>query len=89
MNVQSPYSNVNVPAFCGAGAVSVNVLDQALTSPTSARSVPKAVMRVLPAAVVTVPVPWAPPLWTKVPVPEPFTQKIPVKFPVCEAADRK
>src|SRR5580658_586022 len=33
-------ANVNVPAFIGAGAVSVNVLDVAVFSPSRARFVP-------------------------------------------------
>ena len=58
-----PYNSVKVPAFMGAGAVSVNVLDVVVFCPSRARLVPKAVMWVTPDDDVTVPEPWAPPLW--------------------------
>jgi hypothetical protein len=42
-----PYVSVNVPAFMGAGDVSVNMLDVAVFSPKRARPVPDAEIAVV------------------------------------------
>ena len=55
---RSPYINVKVPAFSGAGAVSVKVLKAPLRSPNRARFVPKASTLVMEPDIVTVPVPF-------------------------------
>jgi hypothetical protein len=62
----SPYgsvASVNVPDFMGAGAVSVNVLDVVVFSPSRARPVPEAEIQVAPPEVRTFPVTVAPPFW--------------------------
>jgi hypothetical protein len=62
----SPYgnvANVNVPVFIGAGAVSVNVLDEAVFSPNRASPVPEAEIAVMPPEIKIFPVPvavWVP-----------------------------